>query len=90
MPPPERLAIVTPVYNDWESLHELARRLDAMAGRERDAAFDVIAVDDGSTAPLPDAFLADAGLAHLGRVDVLRLACNLGHQRAIALGLAEA
>src|SRR5512135_1031465 len=90
MPPAERLAIVTPVYNDWESLHELVRRLDAVAGTLPDAAFDVIAVDDGSTAPLPPAFLADARLARLGRVDVLHLASNLGHQRAIAVGLTEA
>lgn len=90
MPPAERLAIVTPVYNDWESLHELARRLDAVAGTLPDAAFDVIVVDDGSTAPLPPAFLADAQLARLGRVDVLHLASNLGHQRAIAVGLTEA
>jgi glycosyltransferase involved in cell wall biosynthesis len=89
MPPPERFAIVTPVYNDWESFRELALRLDAMAGGLRGVTLDVIAVDDGSTAPLPPAFLADAELAHLSRVDVLHLASNLGHQRAIAVGLTE-
>lgn len=87
--PGERLAIVMPVYNDWEAFGELVRRLDAMAGAERETAFDVIAVDDGSTEPLQEALLADAPLAHLARVDVLRLACNVGHQRAIALGLVE-
>jgi len=89
MPYAERMAIVTPVYNDWESFHELLKRLDTMAAVQRDIAFDVIAVDDGSTAPLPAAFLADAGLAFLGGVDVLHLASNLGHQRAIAIGLTE-
>jgi len=83
------MAIVTPVYNDWESFHELVQRLDKMAAAQQDVVFDVIAVDDGSTAPLPDAFLADAELAHLGGVDVLHLASNLGHQRAIAIGLTE-
>ena len=87
--PSARLAIVTPVYDDWESFRELIRRLDAMAGAKPDTVFDVIAVDDGSTEPLPGALLADAAIAHLARVDVLRLACNLGHQRAIALGLVE-
>ena len=89
MPSAEALAIVTPVYNDWESFHELVLHLDAMAGTLRGVTLDVIAVDDGSTAPLPDAFLAGAELAHLGRVDVLHLASNLGHQRAIAIGLTE-
>ena len=89
MPDAQRMAIVTPVYNDWESFHELLKRLDAMAAAQRDVAFDVIAVDDGSTAPLPSALLADAGLTHLGCVDVLHLASNLGHQRAIAIGLTE-
>jgi len=89
MPDGERIAIVTPVYNDWESFHELLRRLDAMAAVQRDVAFDVIAVDDGSTMPLRDGFLADAGLAHLGGIDVLHVASNLGHQRAIAIGLTE-
>ena len=60
MPDAERMVIVTPVYNDWESFHELLKRLDTMAAAQRDVAFDVIAVDDGSTAPLPAAFLADA------------------------------
>src|SRR5262245_54611813 len=87
--PSARLAIVTPVYDDWESFRELIRRLDVMAGAKPDTVFDVIAVDDGSTEPLPGALLADAAIAHLARVDVLRLACNLGHQRAIALGLVE-
>lgn len=86
----DRMAIVTPVYNDWESLHELVKRLDAMAGTLPGITFDLIVVDDGSTAGSPDSLLRDVALANLGRVDVLHLACNLGHQRAIAIGLAEA
>jgi glycosyltransferase involved in cell wall biosynthesis len=87
MPAAGRMAIVTPVYNDWESFRELLQRLDAMAATQRGVVFDVIAVDDGSTVPLSDTFLAGAGLAYLGGVDVLHLASNLGHQRAIAIGL---
>jgi glycosyltransferase involved in cell wall biosynthesis len=87
--PTDRIAIVTPVYNDWESFRELIRRIDAMAGAQRAVAFDVIAVDDGSTAPTSADLLAGTTLAHVGRIDVLHLACNLGHQRAIAIGLVE-
>ena len=89
MPHADHLAIVTPVYDDWESFHELLARLDTVAGSLEDVSLDVIAVDDGSPSSLPSSFLADLRPANLGRMDVLHLACNLGHQRAIAIGLSE-
>jgi hypothetical protein len=64
-------------------------RLDAVAGTLEGVHLDVIAVDDGSTISPATSFLADVILANLRRVDVLHLACNLGHQRAIAIGLSE-
>jgi len=78
------VAIVTPVYEDRESFAELCRRLAAI---ERDAGsrFYVIAVDDGSLAAAPDA----AALGTLSG-EVLRLSRNVGHQGAIAIGLARA
>ena len=85
----DRIAIVSPVYNDWESFRELVRRIDAVAGALTAVRLDIIAVDDGSTTPLPASFLADVAFERVERVDALRLACNLGHQRAIALGLVE-
>jgi hypothetical protein len=80
------VAIVTPVYEDKESFAELCRRL---AGAERDAGakFYVIAVDDGSLGAPPNlSAIASAGLAG----EILRLARNVGHQGAIAIGLARA
>src|SRR5262249_41744968 len=44
-------------------------------------------VDDGSTVP-PDATFCTAAHRSLGRIDLVRLRRNLGHQRAIAIGLA--
>src|ERR1700676_2663661 len=90
MPQSDQMAIVTPVYNDWESFHELLARLDTVAGTLDGIRIDVIAVDDGSTQSLPSPFLEDVALANLAHVEVLHLACNLGHQRAIAIGLSEA
>jgi hypothetical protein len=46
-------------------------------------------VDDGSTCPA-DATFCTAAYQSLKRVDVLKLRRNLGHQRAIAIGLAYA
>lgn len=80
--------IVIPTFNDWESLARLLPMLDAAladAGRRA----DVLVVDDGSTEPHgPD--LAEGPFRALARVDVLPLRRNLGHQRAIAVGLAYA
>jgi hypothetical protein len=78
------LAIVTPVYEDQESFAELCRRL---APVERGLGrIHVIAVDDGSlSAPPRVEALTEAGLSG----EILRLSRNVGHQAAIAIGLAR-
>ncbi|MCU0466500.1 MAG: glycosyltransferase [Anaerolineae bacterium] len=79
------LAIVTPVYNDWVSLSHLIPALEAVLAQHGHTA-DLYAVDDGSTDDrgLP----TDLGLlSALRRVEVVRLRRNVGHQRAIAMGL---
>lgn len=47
---------------------------------------DILIVDDGSTMPRPVAF-GQQSFAAIRKVAVLRLRRNLGHQRAIAIGL---
>lgn len=80
------VAIVTPVYEDQESFAELCKRL-AAAERAASVRFHVIAVDDGSLGAPPKASaLSDAQIAG----EILRLARNVGHQGAIAIGLARA
>lgn len=84
-----RVVIVTPVYEDWKSFGCLVRDLDqalVAASRLENVEVSVLAVDDGSTDPGPGAIGAWAGLQRIARLEVLRLAVNLGHQRAIALG----
>lgn len=78
--------ILIPVFNDWESLVVLERELDRClhaAGREA----HLLIVDDGSTEPDSNR-LALSELNALTKVSILRLRRNLGHQRAIAIGLA--
>ena len=80
------LVILLPVFNDWPALRKLLGGLDralAPAGHE----VDVLVVDDGSTRPADPPGLAGDFRA-IRRVEVLRLRRNLGHQRAIAIGLA--
>jgi polyisoprenyl-phosphate glycosyltransferase len=85
------IAVVTPVLNDWTSLTRLIAELDrlpALAARR----LSVLAVDDGSFPPPETDALAAAvsGRGAVTGLTILQLAANLGHQRAIATGLAEA
>lgn len=80
------LLVLMPIYNDWTAVGLHLVGLDrALAGAGVVA--DVLLVDDGSTMAPPSQWHSAAWLA-LGRVDVLTLRRNLGHQRAIAIGLA--
>lgn len=80
MKPKKDIIILTPVYNDWSSFDLLAGQLNAVA-----AASDIIqtlkilAIDDGSWTE-PAHTQSNASIIHLTR--------NVGHQKAIALGLA--
>lgn len=78
------VAIVTPVYEDQQSFAELCRRLRDV---EREVGrLHVIAVDDGSlSAPPIIGALSAAGLSG----EILTLSRNVGHQAAIAIGLAR-
>jgi hypothetical protein len=81
---PYRLVVVAPVYNDAEAASELLRQL-APAFFHADVDWRVVFVDDGSRAPLAGKLRAPPGT----QVEVLRLRRNVGHQRAIALGVAH-
>jgi polyisoprenyl-phosphate glycosyltransferase len=83
---PLRLAVLIPVYDDWESLNRLLDELAAHLHAGGLAA-DVLLVDDGSPSA-PDIVIPTAGRDALRSVSVLPLTRNVGHQRAIALGLA--
>lgn len=77
-----RLAILTPVFNDWSCLGPLLADLAAATDLP---ACTVVVVDDGSTEPCSVDFTAISALP----VEVIRLGVNVGHQRAIAAGLVE-
>ncbi|MBI3693702.1 MAG: glycosyltransferase [Acidobacteria bacterium] len=81
----ERIVILIPAFNDWEALEQLLRELDAALAAQQ-APVEVLIVDDGSTLPIPPGF-PNRRFTALRSVDILHLRRNLGHQRAIAVGL---
>ncbi len=82
----DRIVILIPVFNDWEAANVLLDGLDQALARQPFGSAEVLFVDDGSTLAVPSGFGARKFTA-LKRVDILRLRRNLGHQRAIAVGL---
>jgi len=85
-----QVMIVVPVYNDWPSYTKLVEALDAVAGELPDWRIDLLAVDDGSSDDFRKSALAGTKPAHLASSRVVELVCNLGHQRAIAVGMVTA
>jgi polyisoprenyl-phosphate glycosyltransferase len=81
-----RVGICIPIFNDWNVALLLLARLDDVARSTSDE-LDVLFVDDGSSEQPPERL--ETVPEHLFGVSVLRLRRNLGHQRAIAIGLAQ-
>ena len=83
------LCIVTPVFNDRACFIRLIQELD-QACSVLACSVSVLAIDDGSTEPPSPNLQAAGPLASLQKVEIVHLAMNVGHQRAIAVGLAIA
>jgi polyisoprenyl-phosphate glycosyltransferase len=81
----DSLVILIPNFNDWEPLQLLLSQLDPVAST-LSWRVSVLIVDDASTLPMPPGWPASAP-GSLSPVEILHLRANLGHQRAIALGL---
>lgn len=81
--PAQQIVVVTPVFEDSEASGRLFAELRRVLGED----VRILAVDDGSVRTVvdPDS-IAAAGLDGV----VIRLKRNVGHQRAIAIGLSYA
>jgi polyisoprenyl-phosphate glycosyltransferase len=80
-----RVVVLIPLCDDWLSAAELLRRLDLSLSTQP-YRVEILLVDDASRqeasrADFPDQFAA------IKSIRILRLRRNLGHQRAIAIGL---
>jgi glycosyltransferase involved in cell wall biosynthesis len=76
----EDLIVVTPIYEDTEASSRLFKELSSVF----DAKVFIVAVDDGSIRePVKVSAIREAGMDGI----VIRLKRNVGHQRAISVGL---
>jgi len=83
--PPLRLVVLMPLRDDWPSAAELIRRLDKAIPSEVWTP-EILLIDDGSLQRC-DRNDFQGGFSAVRAIRTLRLRRNLGHQRAIAIGL---
>ncbi|HQW11250.1 MAG TPA: glycosyltransferase [Saprospiraceae bacterium] len=76
----QHIIIISPVYNDWECVEYLQNDLQ-LSINPSEYTYELILVNDGSQNGLPASLLKK-------NVIVIDLVRNLGHQKAIATGLA--
>jgi glycosyltransferase involved in cell wall biosynthesis len=80
----EKLILCIPVYNDWEAVEVLIERLDHELAMLK-LSVSILIVDDSSTETVPAKFLKTP--SNIDKIEIIHLRRNLGHQRAIAMGL---
>ncbi len=82
-----KIVIIMPVYEDWDAAIELSRKIDLLFRQEKSLRVSLLLIDDGSNrSTYPDEL---SGFEAIEQISVLALRRNLGHQRAIAVGLAH-
>lgn len=85
------VGIVVPMYRDWESVSKLLAHLSALEQKQAAGprfVLSVVIVDDSPQFSEPARLVVPDEMA--SRVQQLRLKRNVGHQRAIAIGLCHA
>jgi hypothetical protein len=79
------LTILVPVFNDWEAARLLVEELDSVFGNHELTA-QIVFIDDGSQDAVPEQFIATPP-KNIQRIQSVELRTNLGHQRALCVGL---
>lgn len=79
------VTILIPVRDDWRALSMLLGGLDDVF--ESEEGVSVLVIDDCSETKASESGVEFAGYRNLDRLSVVELKRNLGHQRAISLGL---
>jgi len=80
------ITILTPIYNDWNSFEKLLSEINENLS-QISINFNLVVVDDGSI--LQDNLeFSIKNYKNINKFNIIELTRNLGHQRAIAIGLA--
>jgi polyisoprenyl-phosphate glycosyltransferase len=78
------VTILMPVFNDWSAVDLLLKELDRVCA-DSDLRPRVVLINDGSTEQ--DTSFLSWPPQSLAQVEVLDLRCNVGHQRALCVGV---
>ncbi|MDO4570495.1 MAG: glycosyltransferase [Planctomycetia bacterium] len=78
--------ILSPVFNDWTAYRLLLEKLDAVL-QENQLSATILAIDDGSPIAPEECVEKWGEYSAIKSVEILHLRQNVGHQRAISLGL---
>lgn len=79
-----QLIVLSPVYNDWYSYKTLVKKCESVLDRNGFTNYKFVAVDDCSTERFEE---VDQFGLRPGEIEIIELSRNLGHQKAIAIGL---
>ena len=76
-----KIAIVTPLFNDWDCLYKLVEEIRTVLLRSQYSDYRIVVVDDCSSLEVEKEKLSGHPL------EIIHLNKNLGHQKSIAIGL---
>lgn len=80
----EKIILLTPVFNDWESLSKLLSKINKIFDEQIKTKFELIIVNDSSKDHYD---FNNYKLKMIEKITVLSLNKNVGSQRAIAIGI---
>ncbi len=84
----EKIIVCIPIYRDWDSVATLITGMDLALRQFSDRiGLEILLVDDGAEPSGKPVF--ERSIEYIEKIGILRLRRNLGHQRAIAIGLSH-
>ena len=78
------IIILTPVYNDWNNLEKLLKKINRIFLKKLKSKFELVIVNDCSQEKYNCKKLK---LRMVSKINVISLFKNVGSQRAIAIGI---
>ncbi|WP_435357587.1 glycosyltransferase [Emticicia sp. SJ17W-69] len=76
-----KIAIVTPLFNDWDCLYKLVEEIRTVLSPTQYSDYKIVVVDDCSSLEV------DKNRLKNHPIEIVHLNKNLGHQKSIAIGL---